>query len=329
MRLPFLFILLMQVVVSHLSAQRTASQFHSFDGASFSCSSTRDFVDTLMPLSFIPGNEGGLGCFTGYYNSPDSGYISGNNQYGDVEKAQFFSLTQMGYRKGAVIQSVIMRFTYKTIQVAEENIFAKIWSCDSGYIHPKELLAASNPVSIGAVSTDGATTLFTFAEPVTVTDSFFVSVQLPLLNGDTVVLQSTDDDCVATPGYSWEQWNDGTWHAMINSWVLNIDLAVFPVAEVELLSGINEPAKDFSFFLYPSPANDFVRIEMSNHITDSDIRALEIRNAAGLVVKSVNADEKNFRLDHQISTKELPNGLYLLSLLTENGEYAKPLMVFH
>jgi hypothetical protein len=329
MRLPFLFILLWLVVVSHLSAQRTASQFHSFDGTTFSNGSTRDFIDTLLPLSFVPGNEGGLGCFTGYYNSPDSGYVSGNNQYGDVEKAQFFSLTQMGYRKGAVIQSVLMRFAYKAIQVAEENIFAKIWSCDSGFIHPKELLAASNPVSIGAVSTDGATTIFTFAEPVTVTDSFFVSIQLPLLIGDTVVLQSTDDDCVASPGYSWEQWNDGTWHAIINSWVLNIDLAVFPVAEVELLSGINDPANDFSFFLYPSPANDFVHIEMGRHTADSDMRAMEIRNAAGRLMKTVNADEKNFRFDHPISTKELPNGLYFLSFYMENRQFVKPLMVLH
>src|SRR6186713_2841794 len=57
-------------------------------------SDLRNVVDTIVPVSFIPANQGGLGCFTGYV-STDSGYVTGNNQYGDQEKAQFYGLSHM------------------------------------------------------------------------------------------------------------------------------------------------------------------------------------------------------------------------------------------
>ncbi len=112
MRLLITMILLFNL--SAVNAQRSGAVFFPLQNQTNGGSDLRDITDTILPLSFIPASEGGLGCFTGIYSSPDSGYVTGNNQYGDLEKAQFFALSQMGYADSGSLQSVLVKFSYKT-----------------------------------------------------------------------------------------------------------------------------------------------------------------------------------------------------------------------
>jgi hypothetical protein len=101
-------------VLTHFAyAQRPYGDFNFIEIESSHNATSRNVIDTVTPVSFIPANEGGLGCFTGIYNAPDTGYVSGNNQYGDLAKAQFYSLSQMGYGRPATIQSVVVSFGLK------------------------------------------------------------------------------------------------------------------------------------------------------------------------------------------------------------------------
>ena len=60
----------MLFIATSIYAQRTAENFTPIPNTSFTSASVRNEIDTLTPISFIPVNKGGLGCFTGYYNSP-------------------------------------------------------------------------------------------------------------------------------------------------------------------------------------------------------------------------------------------------------------------
>src|SRR5438477_12145131 len=88
-------ILMMIIASIYSSAQRPISNFLTIPNQNVLSSYLRNVIDTIVPASFIPANQGGLGCFTGIYFS-DSGYVTGNNAYGYLEKAQFLDLAPMG-----------------------------------------------------------------------------------------------------------------------------------------------------------------------------------------------------------------------------------------
>jgi hypothetical protein len=310
-----------------LVAQRSAPVFTPFSSPEKGTGNIRGFIDTLVPLSFVPANDGGLGCFTGYYSSPDSGYVSGNNQYGDLRKAQFFSLSAMGYKKSAAVQSVLVRFAYKTVAGSGESLTAELWDCDSGVIHPRSTLAVAEAVPLDQVSADGGFTEFTFSQPVTVMDSFFLSIQLPSLPGDTVVIQSTDDHCVTEKGYSWEQWRDSTWHTMFNSWVLNVDLALFPVAEVEFQTGMADLSGGNVLGVYPNPASEFIVLDDSRCNGESYL--LEVLNAAGSVMVQQYGAWGCDQAQERINTAEWENGLYLLRVMMAGESLTELFIVQH
>src|SRR4030095_2602271 len=86
------FIILSLWFTLSFAQQRTAGPFISF-GNQAKGSNNRNIIDTVYPLSFVPVSDGGLGCFTGVYTAPVAGYVSGNNQFRDREKAQYFDMS--------------------------------------------------------------------------------------------------------------------------------------------------------------------------------------------------------------------------------------------
>jgi hypothetical protein len=324
------FVFAMLFMASIVNAQRAVTVFKPLSYNASTFASTRNVIDTLVPLGFIPANEGGLGCFTGYYNSPDSGYVSGNNQYGDLEKAQFFSLTQMGYGKDGTVDGVLIHFAYKTVSQAE-NIVVKVYdNVDSLGFHPQNLLGTSNAVDISSIATDGASTYFSFPNPIAVHDSFFVSVQLPTLTGDTVVILSTVDDCVTTSGWSWELWSNGLWHQMLYSWVLNVDLAIFPIAEVNTEVGINDPHvgdNNLSASVFPNPANDLLNLQISN--PSGQKISMQIINQLGRTLWKNDEMPVSGKQSLQVSTTEFESGIYTLMIRSNTGNKAYQLTIQH
>jgi hypothetical protein len=119
-----------------------------------------------------------------------------------------------------------------------ESISVNVYAVDTPDFRPGAIIALSNPVNLTAVKTDGSTTMFTFPAPLTLTDSFFVGLDLPIFTGDTIAIVTTHDDCVGFSNWSWEKWADGTWHSLLNSWVLDVDLAIFPVMDLPYNVGI-------------------------------------------------------------------------------------------
>lgn len=320
------FFMLLIVMLSFLTAdaQRSHGEFATVSGAEQLHNGLRDVTDTILPPSFIPASEGGLGCFTGIYASPDSGYVTGNNQYGDLEKAQFYSLSQLGYADTGALQSVLVSFSYKTQNASPENIDVRIYGVDSTGAMPGNLLATSESLNLSAINTSGYTQ-FIFNTPVQVGDSFFVSVQLPDSTGDTLVILSTADNCVAHSGWSWEKWSNQTWHSILNSWILNIDLAVFPVVTLPEVSGISQATSN-EFSLFPNPANSYFTIAQQGNF--ERIESMSLFDSQGKLMSEIKPTS-NSGSTVNFNCTEFPEGLYTLLIHNAHSYNRVKLLIIH
>ncbi len=307
------------------NAQRTGAVFFPAQNQNISSSGLRDVTDTIIPVSFIPANEGGLGCFTGIYTSPDSGFVTGNNQYGDLEKAQFYDLARMGYANSGAVQSVVMKVNYKTENASPENVVAKIYSTDSTGV-PVNLLGTSAGVNLSSVNASGGYTQFIFDTPVQVSDSFFVSIQLPSSSGDTLVILSTQDNCVGNSGWAWEQWKNGTWHSIKNSWLFDVDLAIFPVVDLPFgnfvanIDAVEDPR------IFPNPANDFLTLSFSAF--SNELMHVSILNSEGKIITQ-NEMLMNSSMKVQLDCSGLPDGLYQIVLSDSKHRWNTSASIFH
>jgi hypothetical protein len=299
------------------AAQRPYGDFTHVTNMNSGFNSTRDVTDTVVPLSFIPQNEGGLGCFTGVYDAPDSGYVTGNNKYGDLEKAQFFSLAEMGYMPQGSLQSVMVNFGLKTVNSTPEDIFVKIYNVDTAGFQPWQVLGISNPVNISAI-TEGVPVTFTFPAAVAVGDSFFVSVLLPLISGDTLAVTSSFDDCRSFSNWSWELWSNATWHTLLNSWVLDIDLAIYPVINFSGEVGVGDiSAINPVINVFPNPAIDQVNLSVTA-MSPGENLLIQLYDAAGRLVHSASERPGHSSLLKQIDLSSFDNGMYLV-VASQNG----------
>lgn len=307
-------------------AQRPVGIFTPHNISTTEAGANREYIDTVKAASFIPQNDGGLGCFTGIYPAPDSGYVTGNNKYGDLQKAQFFSLHQMGRTAPGILQNVQVQAGVKSA-VAGSQVFVYVYDVDTGGFWPGNLLAVSNPVGIGDIDITGQVSTFTFALPVTVGDSFFVSVLLPPNAGDTMAILSTVNDCRAYSGWSWEQWSNGTWHSLVNSWILDVDLAIFPVIDLPFNVGIsNISSTAISGTLFPNPAME--QTKFTYQVTKAGTVAITLMDEMGKIIQQSNrgyVDAGTFV--ETINVRNLPAGFYLVSIRSGNLQQEFSLLV--
>src|SRR5215471_261190 len=162
-------ILVFSAILFYAEGQsRTAGKFIPLQNRSQSISA-RSTIDTLIPLSFVAADRGGLACFTGIYSAPDSGYVSGNNQYGDQAMAQFMSISKFtSDTQSHFLQEVLVNFGLKTVSDTPEDIVVNIYESASGV--PGDLLATSDAVNLAEININQWTP-FLFPESVILPDS--------------------------------------------------------------------------------------------------------------------------------------------------------------
>ena len=195
-------------------------------------------VDTIRNLS--PRDTLTLYTFSGQ----NSGYLSGNNSYGDQQKAELFTGPNGGYLTGALIG-----FGYANILPADSTVGVVINAYTGNAGTGPGATIASDTVTLGQIAaaiTAGTKLYVPFAgQPLLSPQTFFISVVLPA-TGDTIAILTNQQD--ATDGQGWEQWNDNTWH----SWVPTY--GTFPYQfglDIEAITQAGQPLPAFfSTLLY-------------------------------------------------------------------------------
>lgn len=263
--------------------------------------------------------------FTGTFNlygldselPADSGYVSGNNMYGDLAKMQLFDATH-GVTDGGTITGVVLCVPVKvdaggTFQVA-------IWDNNAGT--PGTTPIAFQTVNVADVDTSSTAYMgaevsgiynvaVTFSTPVAipVSGSFWAGVVLPTAGDAIALLHNTDLDFADGVTHTGEIWSDGSFYTFGDAanWDLKIALAIFPVVNF-VDNGIAENATTAS--VYPNPANDVLNFNLNGSATSIEILSLD-----GKVVASQNVTGTSA----SVNVAALTSGIYMYQVTTTNG----------
>ncbi|HEV7231768.1 MAG TPA: T9SS type A sorting domain-containing protein [Bacteroidia bacterium] len=261
--------------------------------------------------SCYAGAASSLVIYAADYVSPhDSGFVSGNNAYGDMEKAQHYSNASGITLTGVAVLLNMKASSHTAGTGAKINLYA--FSSNQ----PGSLLASTPVRPQDSLSSVGYT-IFNFASPVTVSTDFLVSVVLPKHAGDTLAVYGTKINCNSGSSLSWERVADSTFGTLHTDWNLSsgndIDLAIFPLVR-NLTSGIPE-----SFASNPGLVYDAAE-QMFFDRTEAHC-LLEIFDVSGRRLSAVILEPGK-----SISLSAVPAGYYSICMTTENSRWYKKII---
>lgn len=242
--------------------------------------------------------------------SPNFGYVSGNNSYGDLAKADFFDVP----REGKVLYKGLFEFGYVSIASGQDpGIEFQVWDNQGDGGLPGSVIG-STTIPISQIFDDVVNeqiTEVTFDPPVDINGPFYLGLMLPTTEGDTLALITTDEGEV-TVNKAYELWSDETWHAFSdpNAWSLSLTQAIYAVF-CDKGIGIKEPANAFELLVYPNPARDYINIEFLD-VLIGDRALVNIYDMLGNQVKSIEANISDSR--QSIYIEDLREGLYILDI---------------
>jgi hypothetical protein len=249
--------------------------------------------------------------------APESGYVCGNNSYGDLAKADFFQPEETGKQ----LYKGLFEFAMASRLSGQDPIIEfKAWSNSGGY--PGNVIGtATLPLTeIFADVVAQRMTEVVFDPLVTITGPFFLGVILPTTTGDTLALISTDENEV-DPGTAYEQWFDGSWHAFAetNSWELKLTQAIY-AQYCDLGFGAGEEMIMPGLKIYPNPTAGVLTVELEPGIAKGQIKFI-LSNSLGQAEKilTLNPDTEYTIID----LNDLKKGVYFLTLSAKNFKISR------
>jgi hypothetical protein len=263
----------------------------------------------LISVPTLIGSEGG-------------GYISGNNYFGDLAKANLIS------RPFAIsyIAGVLLWFKYANGN-PESIIDVAIWNDSDG---PAGQLALES-ITLGDVMVDvffDQMTYVEFSTPVNNPGVYYAGIYLPTGETDTVALYSSRiDDLIK--GNAWEMWDNGSWYEVSNpsGWDLELTFGIFPVEFTP--ASVKEQYTndtDLFFLIYPNPASGPFIIELKRQVR-APIR-LEMYDITGnKVYEELFSNTRTWR-QMEVNPGRLPKGIYFIRLSAGKELGSRSLMVY-
>jgi hypothetical protein len=282
------------------------------NGTEFSPINRETTCDTLrFPLQ---------GEITYYYlMPPQTGYVTGNNSFGDKVKAEYFS----SFTTGSHITGIVAEFAVAVNRTNPDVRFG-IWDNSGEGGKPGNLLAeASKPMaSIVFDAQNEKVTTVMLQEPLAVEGPFYVGVILPVTTGDTVALWCRKH-VVGYNGTAWDQWSDGTWFAFNDpeNWGTNIQttMTIHPI--VCKTTGI-EPDVVSEAFISPVSGMGIVNV---NTWKSSEQVGFRVYSSGGALVYS-----RMFPgavTSYNVDLSFLPKGIYVVRLSDKDHTYSQKIII--
>jgi len=248
------------------------------------------------------------------YTVTGGGYVTGQNTYGDLSKAEMFPATA-----GATVQNAIFQFAVATYGTGADIFQVKVWDDASGL--PGAILGSVD-VNYSTVEADinaGNATMVSFPAPITLNGNFFIGYSFGYATDDTIACY-TNNDGNTSPGTAYEEFSDNSWHAFSESgsWGLNVSLAT--LAEVCTVSGIQEASSSNGIIISPNPGNGMINVAIAGNIKDASIT---VYNTIGkLIYENTSVKPMNtFNLNNPDA------GVYMVKVKTDGKEYFKRIVV--
>lgn len=258
--------------------------------------------------------------FTGtptIYGAQGGGYVTGNNNYGDVAKGMRFNNAN-GLANGGSISNVLLwapikndnggSFIVKIHEFATATTLGPVLGSVTIPLSSVDTTLATGYAMAGGLPYNVNAT---FSTPVAIPASkdVLVMVYLPTTAGDTIALVSnTSGDWANAATHTFEIWNDNSLNDFATAWQggVNVAMAIFPV--VDFVAGVEENAITAS--VYPNPANDVLNINLSANATSVSIIGMDGKVISTEAINSNTA---------AVNVSNLVAGVYFYEIVAENG----------
>ena len=240
----------------------------------------------------------------------DGGYVSGNNVYEDIAKAEYFSKTELDGRNYVVSGSA---FFYLAKGSDETEIEFFIMDEQEGKPGDK---IGSKHISLKDIKEDVDSvraTEFDFYPPISINTPVYFGVTLPQTNGDSLALFNTDLE--PEINYAWEQNSMGEWlpYSSDNSWGGN--WINYIGIEVGLGTDITNESEQKEFLkLYPNPVYEALTIVV---LANTKIEFISVYNSLGRLISRVN--NVNNTTNIRLNVLDWDNGFYIVRAKTPKG----------
>ena len=248
-----------------------------------------------------------------YYVS-DSGYFSGNNSYGDLAKANYFSNVGNKY-----ITELLFEFAIGTGGVS--SVEFAVWNSNGANNSPGSKIAFQM-LPLDGILEDISTQSFThvvFNTPVLVNGSFYAGVMLPTTTGDTLVVWSNQNG-ETDPGIAWELWENNEWYTFKESYGQDVALAIFPIVQNTL--NVNEFSESRKLHVLPNPSDGHFIIDLTENMNMK--LHLEIFNISGKRIWDRTFGNRTNSISCDIS--EFPAGVYMLKVTDGKETYSQKIL---
>jgi PKD repeat protein len=247
-----------------------------------------------------------VGTYTIYVADGDeSGYLAGNNTYGDLAKASYFD----EFSQESVLIGGIFHFAVAKRSLASNTpIKFLAWNSEPETGVPGNVMAETQ-IAISQLAKEvewGWPTFVFFNDPPSINASFFLGLELPQVYGDTLALYTNEHGDVVE-GNGWEQHENGPWFPYSATWQRNIDNAIFPL--VCQSTGVSNHYIDQRILIYPVPASNEVNIMLLD--PNNGEASLSLFDAGG---KLVYEHPESIRGFSSIDVTHLKKGIYFLRI---------------
>lgn len=248
--------------------------------------------------------------------SPGSGYVSGQNFFGDVAKADKFAVPGIAQ----IIDGVFIGFGLGTSSGTGQTCSVKVWDDNgTGGFPSTELASVSLSYdTISAHVSAGELTWIDFSPGIPVaTGSVYVGVEFGYNPGDTLAVLHCDDGEIAQ-GTAYEKWDTGTWYAYndtVNAWGIEVAHLIIPVFCT--VTGNTESSTHGKTYVFPNPTRDVLHVVIPDAGRDEPV--FTVRNILGAAVSTPAVSHVNDGM-YNVDIRELSTGFYLLEVI-DRGNY--------
>lgn len=273
--------------------------------------------------SYDPYNIGSsCDSTTNFYGSPilygavSGGYVSGNNGYGDLLKAERFS----NENKIADIEGVYFKFAKAIGNIASVDV--SVWNESGGKPYTKVGEVSVSFAEIKSNVQIGNFTHVLFPEIISVNGSYYIAVSLPQTSGDTLALYTSSTE-TTTGNSAWEKNASGDWSSYPDSWGMSTNHYVISKA-CRYTGIIDQVAMAEDMRLYPNPASDILNIEMPTSMLEDPF--IEIFDSQGRCHVNYDLNIENNLLI--LNLNKFENGLYFIRISDKGNALCRKFFVF-
>jgi hypothetical protein len=272
-----------------------------------------------------------------YTTGSGQGYVGGNNQYGDKEKAESYSSTGL-VSTSKIMGGIVLFYKEPSANIGTHGTSGVTFKVYNGTNVSGPTGAAVNTftntitnilasaTATGGVSYCGDPGLaystnivrpysFNFAAPTNITGDFFLSVTTSTLTGDSIAIFSTSGN-TASQSTAWEYESNLTWMDFTSSWGLNSSLAILPkiacVTDVYNVNGISG-----NIAIFPNPSNGVFNFAVTMPKA-SDLNFTVMNSIGQVVYTKVETGVTNSVINMNLS--HLSKGIYFVNVIDSTGD---------